>query len=335
MANYKTVILSGAEKRMAVAGANCDIRNDSADTVYASAAAGITADADGVMSVPAGASAKLLDISGSVYLLGTGKVHICGNDHSEAVFKSAPSGGGGSSEVSKSYVDNGDDTAYALAVQYISENISNANLLRNPDFTIDQRGITGTVSEAGAYVADCWRLVSGTATRSADGIVLDGVIAQTVKTDNVVLTAYSDNGIASYDRDSEQFMITAHGETITRCKLEYGDIATAYRTPVYQAELAECQRYFCYLATYVCTRAAVVTTDFIDFTLPVTMAAVPEIVGELYVGTVQSGTLQEGFTFKAIKTTPSGTLIRATKTAHGLTDACFGASAGAGLQCTI
>lgn len=337
MANYKTIILSSKEKRISVAGCNCDIRNDSDDTIYAAACANIVPDADGILSIPIGACAKLLDIHGAVYLLGTGKVHICGNDHSESVFKQAPSVRGGDSEVTKNYVDNGDDTTLALAKLYIAENISNTNLLRNPDFTINQRGVTNEVTEAGKYVADCWKLISGTASISADGkIMLDGTIAQSVDIEsNAQVTASSEGGTAHFDSNTKQFTIAANGELLSHCKLEYGDTSTVYRKPVYQTELMECQRYFCYLATYVGTRAAVVTTDFIDFSLPITMASVPDIVGNLYVGTVQSGTVQEGFSFKAIKTTPTGTLIRATKVSHGLTDAYICAYAGAGLECSI
>lgn len=96
MGKYKTVALGGSEVAVDVKGLNCDIRNDSADVVYASAAPDVKAGADGVLAVPAGQSAKLLGSGGRVYLLGTGSVQLCGNDHAEAVFKSALGGGGGS-----------------------------------------------------------------------------------------------------------------------------------------------------------------------------------------------------------------------------------------------
>ncbi len=101
MANIKTIVLSGAEEAVELYGGNCDIRNDGTDTVYASAEAGITAGADGVLSIPAGGAAKLLDCEGTVHLLGTGSVMLCGNDYSELVFKSAATssaGGGGITE---------------------------------------------------------------------------------------------------------------------------------------------------------------------------------------------------------------------------------------------
>lgn len=89
MANIKTIVLSGAEQAVVLDGYNCDIRNDGTDTVYASAKEGITAGADGVLSIPAGGAVKLLDCEGIVYLLGTGSVMLCGTDYAESVFKSA------------------------------------------------------------------------------------------------------------------------------------------------------------------------------------------------------------------------------------------------------
>lgn len=173
MANYKTIILDGSEQKLSVSGANCDIRNDSSDTVYASAAAGVTADADGVLSVPVGASAKLLDVKGIVYLLGTGKVHICGSDYAQAVFKCAAVGGSGSGEVSKSYVDNGDDTSLALAKGFALDTFSNPNLLRNPDFAINQRGVTSLATGAAyEYFADGWYTARSVVEVTDNGITL-------------------------------------------------------------------------------------------------------------------------------------------------------------------
>lgn len=96
MGKYKTAALGGSEVSVAVTGINCDIRNDSANTIYASAKPNIKAGADGVLAIPAGQAAKLLASNGRVYLLGSGSVQLCGNDYEEAVFKSALGGGGGS-----------------------------------------------------------------------------------------------------------------------------------------------------------------------------------------------------------------------------------------------
>ncbi len=94
MANYKTINLTGSEIAVEISGQNCDIRNDGTDTVYISRRPLITAGADGVMSVPAGQAAKLLDSNGTAYLTGTGTVLLCGNDYSELVFKVAATSSG-------------------------------------------------------------------------------------------------------------------------------------------------------------------------------------------------------------------------------------------------
>ncbi len=94
MANIKNIILTGEETEVKLAGTNCDIRNDSENVVYACTAAGIAAGADGVLPVPAGGSAKLLDCNGTVYLLGTGTVVLCGSDYEALVFNSAATSGG-------------------------------------------------------------------------------------------------------------------------------------------------------------------------------------------------------------------------------------------------
>ncbi len=91
---YVTATLSGTEQEVRISGQNCDVRNDSVDTVYASARAGIVSGADGVVSIPAGAAVKVLDTRGKIFLLGTGSVMLCGSDYAESVFKSAPAGGG-------------------------------------------------------------------------------------------------------------------------------------------------------------------------------------------------------------------------------------------------
>ena len=92
--NTKTITLTGSEQEIRISGQNCDIRNDGVDTVYAAGEPNITAGADGVMSIPAGHAVKLLGVEGTLYLLGSGTVQICGNDYSELVFKTAATSSG-------------------------------------------------------------------------------------------------------------------------------------------------------------------------------------------------------------------------------------------------
>ena len=124
--------------------------------------------------------------------------------------------------------------------------ISNPNLLINPDFKINQRGVSGTFSEMGKYFVDRWRLVSGAVTVNADGtLTLNGTISQILENavgDNV--TASVSAGTAVYDNSTKTFSITANGEIISWAKLEYGSNATQFFPPDPTTELLKCKRYF-------------------------------------------------------------------------------------------
>ncbi len=177
MAIYKTLLLNGAEEKVNISGQNCDIRNDGADIVYASRNPSVVAGADGVLSVPVGGAAKLLDTGGTVYLLGTGSVQLCGNDYSELVFKSAAtsSGGGGTvDDVARAAISTlngtvdahtGDDTIHLTAekaIEAAATTISNPNLLDNPDFKINQRGKTEyTIGDTATRLQTVDRWVTG------------------------------------------------------------------------------------------------------------------------------------------------------------------------------
>lgn len=164
--NYKTIALTGTEQKVVLAGQNCDIRNDSVDVVYASAEAGITSGADGVLSIPAGQAAKLLDCRGTLYILGTGSVMLCGNDYSELVFKTAATssgeGGGTVDDVARqaisSHANNEDIHLTAeKAIEAAATVISNPNLLINPLLDINQRG-QEEYTQRNAYTVDGWML---------------------------------------------------------------------------------------------------------------------------------------------------------------------------------
>lgn len=127
-----------------------------------------------------------------------------------------------------------------------TENISNPNLLINPDFKINQRGVSGTFSETGKYFVDRWRLASGAVTVNADGtLTLNGTISQIFENavgDNV--TASVSAGAATYDNSTKTFSITANGETISWAKLEHGSNATQFFPPDTATELLKCMRYY-------------------------------------------------------------------------------------------
>ena len=90
----KTIALSGAEVKVTFSGGNAWIRNDGASAVYAAKTAGVTAGADGVVSIPAGGSAPVYGANGTVFLLGSGSVQLFGSDYATNPFAGDSSGGG-------------------------------------------------------------------------------------------------------------------------------------------------------------------------------------------------------------------------------------------------
>ena len=283
MANVKTITLGGTEQKVIISGQNCDIRNDGADTIYASAQPNITAGADGVLAIPVGQAAKLLDTKGTVYLKGTGVVQICGSDYSELVFKCAATSSGEGGEVTKTYVDNSDKTTLQLAKQFAEENFSNPNLLDNSWFgkgVINQRGKT-EYSGARVYCIDRWRIGSsttiGNCTLTDDGInfvTTDETcdFEQTLENYNMIVgklctISYGDNlgdvysltfTMGEYCRETLGklvFYSTSDRHIMFRCpanenasmkwaKLELGSVATPFIPLNPAAELAKCQRYY-------------------------------------------------------------------------------------------
>lgn len=124
--------------------------------------------------------------------------------------------------------------------------VSNPNLLINPDFSINQREISGMFSDTGKYFVDRWRLVSGTVTVNSDGtLTLNGSICQPLE--NAVganVTASVSAGTAVYDDTTKTFTITGNGVTVSWAKLETGSAATPFIPPDPATELMKCQRYY-------------------------------------------------------------------------------------------
>ena len=102
----KTIALSGAETEVHFSGGNAWLRNDGAAVVYAAKTAGITAGADGVISIPAGGSAPVYGANGTVFLLGSGSVQLVGSDYATNPFKtSAQAGGSGADDVARAAIE--------------------------------------------------------------------------------------------------------------------------------------------------------------------------------------------------------------------------------------
>lgn len=174
----KTINLTGAEVAVTgLDGAHAHIRNDGTEVIYAAKTAGITAGADGVASIPAGQSDTIRGISGAVYLLGTGSVLIQSDDYVASPFKtSATSGGSGADEVARAAINthSGNAEIHVTAEEkaaWNAVNYSNPNLLINPDFAINQYGITSVAGGTDrVYFADRWHSVGCSVTNS-DGVI--------------------------------------------------------------------------------------------------------------------------------------------------------------------
>lgn len=251
----KTITLTGAEIAVnGLDGANAHIRNDGAAVIYASKTASFTAGADGVMSVPAGASASIYGISGAVYLLGNGAATVVSSDYVESPFKSSVTLGSVTEEIARA--------------------VSNSNLLINPDFKINQRGKTEyrTLREC---TVDRWMLIQAGINVVDDGITVSptcvfdqrqesplplGICTFSAKINGTVAsvkvnitgaqTNYYSLPNTSIMVSFFQKSIRVHNSsgsdwvTINNFKLELGSVATPFCPPDPATELAKCQRYY-------------------------------------------------------------------------------------------
>ena len=154
----KTITLTGAEIRADYSGGtNAWLRNDGTATVYASTAPGVTANADGVVSIPAGQAAAIYGACGGVYLLGTGSVQLVGSDYTACPFKTSAQGGGsGADSVARAAIEahaGNADIHVTAAEKSAWDGLSNPNLLINPDFRVNQRGQN---EYSTGYTVDRW-----------------------------------------------------------------------------------------------------------------------------------------------------------------------------------
>lgn len=154
----KTIVFTGEEIRADYSGGtNAWLRNDGTATVYASTAPGVTAGADGTVSIPAGQAAAIYGVCGAVYLLGTGSVMLVGSDYTACPFKtSAQSGGSGADSVARAAIEahagNADIHVTADEKAYWNT-LSGKNELDNPDFRVNQRGQN---EYSTGYTVDRW-----------------------------------------------------------------------------------------------------------------------------------------------------------------------------------
>lgn len=345
----KTVHLNGTEQRVdGLGGLNTIITNRGTKTVYASAHEGITAGADGTIAIGAASKEGLPDTYGTVFLLGSGEVSLCGTD--DSVNFSSPSrssGGGGEaggitqeqlSEILDSYATNEslselltEQEAQRAEITQLQSGSSQtgtvigANLLDNPDFRINQRGVSGTISNAG-YFVDRWQLVSGSVTINDDKtLTLNGTIKQILEEPlGADATASASAGTASYSDTDKTFLLTGDNVTIEWAKLEYGDNATAFVPPDSVLELLRCQRYLQKIGSPSRFHSTLCDSWVIDFAIPlsVPLYKAPVLLSGVYkVTNTEDSQSYTGFEFSTFNSSPGSIIIRCVKTSHGLSEA--------------
>lgn len=231
--------------------------------------------------------------------------------------------------------------ALSLSSLAIDGAIKGVNLLHNWYFAnpVNQRGVSGTISTTG-YFIDRWILTSGSVTLTSNGLTLNGTITQileyAVGTDvTASLSMYSGTATAAYNNSTKTFTITSSGGTIQAAKLEKGTVSTLPNDapPDFGQQLRFCQRYQIKLGGTYRYRAVQSVANVVDFPIstPVPLRINPVFSGSavsLY-PSISSTTAESGFTFAAQDANVSlnGFVIRATKTAHGLTDAMLSIAA--------
>ncbi len=297
----KNIDLTGSEAAVTeLHGANAAVKNNGTSTIYVSAKAYMKEGDDGVLPILSGESAMFYGTNGTLYLKGTGSVVVIGTDFTENPFKPSSAGSGAGEGVDlmaraelNAHVSNTD-------IHLAAAEVCNPNLLLNPDFRVNQRGVSGTVTETG-YFVDMWRLDSGSVTINDDGsLTLNGSISQSVIGAPLGASCSSSAGDVSYI--DGVLTITAYGEIIRWAKLEYSMTPTMFVEPQPSEELLKCQHYFYRLANNTANPALIgmavaSSASIMNFTtvLPVEMNDSPRVTvaaEALGYGTTISGAAQ-------------------------------------------
>ena len=130
--------------------------------------------------------------------------------------------------------------------------VSNSNLLINPNFKINQRGVTGgsAVTQSQGYIVDRWRIMDGDYSVNTNSITLNGTLVQTLEHSigsDFTASVFTSSGTATatYDDSTRKFTVVSSGTAvITGAKLEIGSIVTPFVAPDPVEELRKCQRYY-------------------------------------------------------------------------------------------
>ena len=234
----KTIALTGAEIRADYSGgANAWLRNDGATTVYAATAPGVTAGADGVVSIPAGQAAAIYGACGSVYLLGTGSVQLVGSDYTACPFKTSAQGGSGADSVARAAIEAhaADADIHVTADEKAYWNtLSGKNDLDNPDFRVNQRGLS---EYSTGYTVDRWYISTDKckAAPESDGIRLTATAALTSNTHAFWQNIEFPLAPGKYTLSLKAADVTGVWAARIRTVTAAGDYVDSYYTPRLQA----------------------------------------------------------------------------------------------------
>lgn len=196
----KTVTLTGEELEVKnLCGFNTLVHNLSDGAVYASKYPNIEAGADNVAEIPPGAAKLLSTTNGTVYLIGTGKAELTGQDYDGVNFRqpsSSGNGGGGTSDVTKAYVTAQDAENLARAKAYTNSALS----VVNENIVQAQTAAETAATKADANAADIAVLQTAaeTANTGVDANAADIAALQTAKADktDIPTTLPADGGNA-------------------------------------------------------------------------------------------------------------------------------------------
>ena len=235
----KTIVLTGEEIRADYSGGtNAWLRNDGTATVYASAAPGVTAGADGVVSIPAGQAAAIYGACGAVYLLGTtGSVQLVGSDYTACPFKTAALGGSGADSVARAAIEAhaADTDIHVTADEKAYWNtLSGKNELDNPDFRVNQRGQN---EYSTGYTVDRWYISTDKckATPETNGIRLTATATLTSNTHAFWQNIEFPLAPGKYTLSLKAADVTGVWAARIRTVTAAGDYVDSYYTPRLQA----------------------------------------------------------------------------------------------------
>ncbi len=183
--------LDGTDKEIRVQGRYASVKNNGTETVYASSTPDLELNAADVVSIQAGESVIVRDCRKKLYVRGSGQIAVVSGNEPVNFFKPAPKGDGGGgdgitqqqlNDTLKTYATNTSvddkledyakkdeiptslpadggnaDTVGGKSAEELIQ--SNPNLLLNPDFKVNQRGLdTYTGID---YTVDRWQSISG------------------------------------------------------------------------------------------------------------------------------------------------------------------------------